>query len=88
MNPGTSWEVLLLTSYQDKQNKTRPQSQSRAQIILRGNLTALIATEGYHAFDAGYVWTQAVFVTKKNCVFTNFRIRVDGALLGQLGIWG
>ena len=26
----------------------------------------------------GYVWTQAVFV-KKNCVFTNFRIRVDDA---------
>ena len=30
---------------------------------------------------AGYVWTQAVFV-KKNCVFTNFRIRVDDALVG------
>ena len=28
----------------------------------------------------GYVWTQAVFV-KKNCVFTNFRIRVDDALM-------
>ena len=30
----------------------------------------------------GYVWTQAVFV-KTICVFTNFRIRVDDALVSR-----